>query len=390
MKVAYFDTIAGISGDMCLGALLSAGVDPETLRTHLNRLAVGGFEIDISHVERNGIAATKVDVIVSDTQQKHRHLGDITRIIRQSDLSQEVRERSIRVFTELAAAEARVHRTTPERVHFHEVGAVDAVVDIVGTCLGLEQLGVHRVFSSPVKVGRQGFVQAEHGRLPVPSPATVELLRGYPLVLTDIDAELTTPTGAALIRGLSEGVLSTERLVTDTIGYGSGSRDLSPTPNLLRLIIGELAGDQISDEIVAIETNIDDMIPEALPHAMGQLLEAGALDVFVVPVAMKKGRTGSLLSVLVDPARKDDVIAAMFRETTTIGVRMHTVQRRKLPRIERTLSTSFGEVRVKVIVRDGTEFLQPEFEECRRLAQASKIPLLEVYQRLQRELNRTS
>ena len=390
MKVAYFDTIAGISGDMCLGALLSAGADLNTLRAQLSKLSVGGFELDVSHVERNGIAATKVDVVVSETQHHHRHLADITDIIRHSELSQGVQERSIRIFTELAAAEARVHRTTPDHVHFHEVGAVDAIVDIVGTCLGLEQLGVGRVFSSPVKVGRQGFVSAEHGQLPVPSPATVELLRGYPLVLTEINAELTTPTGAALIKGLSDGVLSSERLVTKAIGYGSGSRDLSPTPNLLRVMIGELAGEETSDEVLVIETNIDDMIPEILPHAIGQLLRAGALDVFVVPVAMKKGRTGNLLSVLVDPARKDDVIAALFRETTTIGVRMHTVQRRKLPRTERLVSTSLGEVRVKAIVRDGKEFMQPEFDECRRLAQSSGITLLEVYLRLQRELNRTS
>ncbi len=386
MKIVFFDTIAGISGDMTLGAFVSAGVRPDELSIELSKLNLSGFEIEASHLERSGIVATKIDVIVSDPPRYKRHLKDINLLIDESSLGDNVKTTAKKIFHELAIAEAKVHNSTVEKIHFHEVGAIDSLVDIVGTAICLERLDIEGVYSSPVKVGQGGFVKTQHGNMPIPTPATMEVLRGYPTILTDINFELTTPTGAAIIKALSRGTLSLERLTVESIGYGAGTKELAQMPNLLRVLIGELHELHAADELVAIETNIDNMNPELYPYVIEQLLTQGAVDAYLVPTIMKKGRPGILLSVLCDRAKLDDLSSLIFRETSTLGLRIQPIERKKLRRSQREVTTSLGTLRAKVIERDGREILSPEFEECKRIAQERNLPLLEVYRIVEREL----
>ncbi|MBI2620547.1 MAG: nickel pincer cofactor biosynthesis protein LarC [Ignavibacteriales bacterium] len=279
-----------------------------------------------------------------------------------------------------------MHDSTPEKIHFHEVGALDSIVDIVGTSICIEYLGIHQVYSSPVKLGSGGLIKTRHGAMPVPTPATVEILKGYPTLLTDIPYELTTPTGAAIIKALSAGTLAAEKITMHAIGYGAGAREIQEVPNLLRIIIGELDPTYEQDTIVSIETNIDDMNPEIYPYVLEQLISSGAHDAFLIPILMKKGRPGMLLSTLVERSRLEDVLAVLYRETTTLGVRIQPVERKKLARREKTIQSSFGPVKVKSVVHDGKEQLIPEFEECRRIAGEKKMPLKDVYKLLEREL----
>jgi uncharacterized protein (TIGR00299 family) protein len=386
MKICYFDTIGGISGDMTLGAFVSAGFRFDTLLEELKRLGLQGFELEASHVERNGIVATKIDVVISEQPKYHRHYADIVTLIDSSSLSSSIKECAKKIFYEIAVAEAKVHNSILEKVHFHEVGAIDSLVDIVGTAICLDHFGIDAVFSSPVKVGNGSFVNSQHGALPVPTPATMEILKGYPTVLTDIPQELATPTGAAIIKACSRGVLDVERLRVSAIGYGAGSRELEKIPNLLRIFIGELEARNETDEIVSIETNIDDMNPELYPYILEALLSAGARDAYLVPVMMKKGRPGIVLSVLADQANVDAILKIVFRETSSIGVRMQTMQRKKLVRNVKDVRTSFGVVHVKSVLNDGKELLVPEFEECKRIAVEKGLPLRDVYRRLEKEL----
>jgi len=386
VKIAYFDTISGISGDMTLGAFVSAGIPLERLSAELKKLGLSGFELEARHVERSGIAAVKLEVIVSDTASYHKNLSDIQRLIDQSALGENVKAQAKKIFNEVARAEAKIHNSTLDKVHFHEVGAVDSLVDIVGTAICLDHAGIQAVYSSPVKLGSQGFVDTEHGKLPVPTPAALEILKGYPTVLTDVSSELTTPTGAAIIKALSKGVLSAERMKVETIGYGAGTKEIPGMPNLLRIMMGELEPGYTSDEIVSIETNIDNMNPEIFPYVIEQLLAAGAHDAYVVPVMMKKGRPGMLLSTLAERSKLDSLLQVIFRETTTLGVRIQPIERRKLERREKQVKTSMGVVRAKSIVNDGREILAPEFEECKRIAREKNLPLIEVYKLLEKEL----
>lgn len=386
MRIAYLDTIAGISGDMTLGAFLGAGVPLNRLTSELSRLKLTGFEVTAKHIQRNGIIATKVDVVISEPPRYHRHLSDINAIIDQSELSKLVQEHAKKIFYEVAVAEAAVHNSSVEKVHFHEVGAIDSLVDIVGTAICLEYLGIDRVFSSPVKVGSGGLINTQHGTMPIPTPATMEILKGYPIILTDIPYELTTPTGAAIIKALSAGTLAVEHLKVDSIGYGAGARELQGIPNLLRVIIGDLEQGYERDDVVSIETNIDDMNPEILPYVIEKLIGAGAHDAFLSPIIMKKGRPGHTLSVLVERAKIDMILGIVFHETSTLGVRIQHVERRKLPRTQRQVQTSLGTVAAKSVLVDGRERLIPEFEECRRLAVEMNLPLMEVYRILEHEL----
>ena len=388
MRIAYFDTIAGISGDMTLGAFISAGVSLDQLITELGKLRLSGFEVAAKHIQRNGITAVKVDVVISEAPKYHRHLADINAIIEQSDLGTAVKDRAKIIFHEIAVAEAKVHNSTIEKVHFHEVGAIDSLVDIVGTSICMELLGIERVFSSPVKVGNGGTVTTQHGVMPIPTPATSEILKGYPVVLTDIPFELTTPTGAAIIKALSHGTLTFEQFTVSSIGYGAGTRELPGIPNLLRVIVGELEPRLDREEVVVIETNIDDMNPEILPYVIEKLIEAGANDAFLAPILMKKGRPAHLLSVLVERSQMEVILSIMFRETSTLGVRIQHVERRKLTRTQKAVQTSLGTVTVKAVTVDGKEKLIPEFEECKRLAVEKNLPLREVYSILDRELSR--
>jgi len=387
MKTAYFDTISGISGDMTLGAFISAGISIDELISELQKLKLKGFELSTHHVTRNGIVAVQIEVVIYEKPHYHRYLKDIETIIDKSDLSLRVKENSKKIFHEVAVAEAKVHNTSIDRVHFHEIGAIDSIVDIVGAAICLEKLDIQVVYSSPVKVGNGGTVNTQHGMLPVPTPATMEILRGYPIILTDVPFELTTPTGAAIVKALSQGVLTTEKIQVSSIGYGAGSREIGQLPNLFRILIGEIEPHYLSDEIVSIETNIDDMNPIIFPYIIEKLLAAGAQDAYLIPIVMKKGRPGILLSVLLERVKIYKILEIIFCETTTLGVRIQPVERKKLERTKKQVNTSFGVISVKVITVEGKKQLRAEFEECKRIALDKNMPLVEVYRILERELN---
>jgi uncharacterized protein (TIGR00299 family) protein len=388
MKIAYFDTIGGISGDMTLGAFVSAGVSIDFLSREINKLNLAGVELEASHIVLNGITAVKVDVVISVPDPKHhRHLHQVFGIIDESTLSPRAKENAKKIFTMVGEAEAKVHNTTLEKLHFHEVGMLDSIVDICGAAICLDLLNIDAVYSSPVKVGQGGLIIAEHGTLPNPAPATMEILKGYPVILTDIPHELTTPTGAAIIRAMSSGVLSTERFTVESVGYGAGTREMVEVPNLLRIMLGTLSPGLVEDDVVSIETNIDDMNPEIYPFVIEQLLAAGAHDAYMIPVVMKKGRPGVLLSVLTERKKMENLLQILFAQTTTIGVRIQPVERRKVRRTIVEVNTKFGVVKVKQIEFDGKVRLAPEFEECKRIAVEKKMPLMEVYKGIEREIN---
>ena len=371
---------------MTLGAFISAGVSFDVLTRELAKLNLPGFELEARHLSRNGIYATKVDVVITEQPKYHRHLKDIEDIIDAGSFSERVKTTSKRIFREIAVAESKVHNSTLDKVHFHEVGAVDSIVDIVGTSICLEQLRIDRIHSSPVRMGSGGTVMTQHGVMPIPTPATVEILKGYPTVLTDIPVELTTPTGAAIIKALSSGVISLERMRMEAVGYGAGTMEIPQIPNLLRVIIGELEPSLDQDEIVSVETNIDDMNPEIFPYMIERVLSVGAHDAYLIPILMKKGRPGMLLSILTERRQLEPVLEVVFRETTTLGVRIQSTERRKVQRESRTMTTSFGPTKVKVVIYDGAERLVPEHEECRRIALELGMPLKDVYRKLEREL----
>ena len=380
MTLAYFDCFSGISGDMALGALVDAGLPLEDLRAELAKLGLSGYSLGSRKVLRSGLSATKVDVILDAKEQPARRLADIRRIIEGSALGPPAKQKSLDIFTRLAMAEAMVHGTTPEEVHFHEVGAVDAIVDIVGAVVGLELLGINEVIASPVNVG-SGSVHTAHGRLPVPAPATAELLKGIPLYASSISFELTTPTGAAIISTLASSFGPLPQLTVRRTAYGAGGRDLPHTPNVLRLFVGEYASPYGEDRAVLIETSIDDLNPQIYGHLIERLLETGALDAYLAPIVMKKGRPGVLLSVLAGKEKADELLDILFRETTTIGVRIQEVGRKKLSRELLDVRTPYGTVRVKVS-RRGDEVLTvtPEYEDCKRLAREHRVPIRSVMQ----------
>lgn len=379
MRIAYFDCFAGASGDMILGALLDVGVEPEVWQRELNKLNLPGYELKIGRVQKQGIAATTVRVLVSE-ENRERHLADIEELIGTSQLPTEIKETSRQVFRRLAAAEARVHGTTPDRIHFHEVGGVDAIVDIVGSVVGLQLLGVEEIYASTLPQGH-GFVDCAHGRLPLPAPATVELLKGVPVVSRDVEGELVTPTGAAILTTLVKSFGPSPPMTVEGIGYGAGQRDFS-FPNLLRLLVGTTSPtlDARMETLILLEANMDDLNPEFYGHLMERLFAAGALDVYLTPVQMKKNRPGVILSVLCPPAQAETLAALIFAETTTIGLRRQEVQRWALARERVEVETSYGTVGIKVARLGGkTTTASPEYEDCRRLALESGVPLKKIY-----------
>ncbi len=378
MTLAYFDCFSGISGDMILGALVDAGVSIDALRAELARLDLSGYELGSEKVKRSGIAATKVHVRIALTEQKARHLPDILKIVEGSSLSPAVRGKSSMIFTRLAEAEAKVHAATPDSIHFHELGAVDAIVDIVGAVIGLELLGVSRIAASSINVG-SGMVQTSHGLLPVPAPATAELLACIPLYQSSPEFELATPTGAAVISSLGSAFGPLPPMKIDRFAYGAGDWDIPGRPNVLRLMIGEPAASYEEDSSVVIETNIDDMNPQVYDYLIEKLMGQGAQDAYLTPIIMKKGRPAVLLSVLADTTKTDAVLDAIFRETTSIGVRIREVRRRKLSREIEAVDTVYGRINMKISRRSG-EILTatPEYEDCRRIAKEKNIPLKTV------------
>jgi uncharacterized protein (TIGR00299 family) protein len=379
MKLAYFDCFSGISGDMTLGALVDAGASLDALRAELAKLPVAGWQMAAERVKKGAIAATFVRVEVAGGQRHHRHLGDILQIVEQAPLAPRVRERAAAIFRRLGEAEARIHGVPIEKVHFHEVGAVDAIVDIVGACVGLELLGVAEVYGSPVNVGG-GTVGTAHGTLPVPAPASVELLRGAPTYSSGIEKELTTPTGAAILSTLARGIGAQPPMRVAAVGYGAGTWDLPGQANVLRVMIGTAAGAGAADEtLTMLETNLDDITPELVGWVTEQALAAGALDVFTTPVQMKKNRPGVLLSVLCAADAADRLAALLFRETTTLGVRSYAVRRRALERALENVETPWGAVAVKVARLNGAVLnAAPEYEDCARLARERGVPLKQV------------
>lgn len=379
MRGLYLDCFSGISGDMLLGALVDLGVSIGHLRRELGKLRLRGYSIAATTTRRAHLAGTKVAVEVSSRRQPERNLRSIRRILSGSALSPRVRGTAIRAFETLVKAEARVHRIPAERVHLHEVGAVDAIVDITGAMIGLEALGWPRVVCSPLHVGR-GMVTMEHGTFPVPPPAVAELLRGRPCYATHVEGELVTPTGAALAVTLAEdfGPLPSMRL--QKVGYGAGSRLYEDHPNLLRALYGDLLqGSALRETVIVIETTIDDMNPQLYGHLMERLFDAGALEVFYTPIQMKKNRPGTLATVIVPEVRLEAVTQVIFRETTTIGFRYQPMGRIEMRRRFEIARTPYGPVRMKVSHFDG-EVMQstPEYEDCRALALKSGVPLKEV------------
>ena len=381
MRVLYFDCFAGISGDMTIGALIDLGIDVESLKQQLASLGLTGYQIKIDRVERSGIAATKFDVIVEQSLQPARHLAEIREIIDNSNLSELARLRSIKAFERLAEAEARAHGTTVDEVHFHEVGAIDSIIDVVGAMIGVEMLGVDRFIASPLRVGH-GSVKAAHGLLPVPAPGTAEILRGAPIYAGRIEGEFVTPTGAAIVTSLCQSYGVLPAVSIERIGYGAGSRNPEGFPNALRILLCELS-DQTASEpensVVVIETNIDDMNPQVYEHVLKMAFKIGALDAFITPVQMKKSRPGVLLTVLSEPDLVNSVIDMLLAETTTLGVRYYEAKRRVLARVIETVETQYGSVRVKVASAGGRKLhFQPEHEDCLRLAESAGVPLIEV------------
>jgi uncharacterized protein (TIGR00299 family) protein len=381
MKLAYFDCFSGISGDMVLGALVDAGCPLEELRAGLARLGLGGWEISAEKVWKNGMAATYVRVQAAD-RQKHRSLSTILEILGKSALAAPVRERAAAIFQRLGEAEAKVHDVPIEKVHFHEVGAVDAIVDIVGAAIGFQALGIERFACSPLNLG-SGTVKTAHGLLPVPAPATAELLRGRPTYSSGVERELVTPTGAAIVATLCEEFGPLPKMRVSAIGYGAGTADLPGQPNVVRLMVGETAetGAAIgtAEEVAVIEANLDDMNPQIYGYFLEKALGAGALDVFATPVQMKKNRPGTLLTLLCKPENADALMKLVFAETTTFGARTYRAERRVLPREWVTVQTEFGDVRVKVARANGKVLrAAPEYEDCRKLAAERDVPLQKV------------
>ena len=377
MKVAYFDCFAGISGDMTLGALVDAGLSFAALKSELDKLSVREFTLSQRRVEKHGIAGTKIDVNAREGHV-HRHLKDVLEIINNSAISASAKEKAARVFQKLAEAEAKIHGTTIEAVHFHEVGAVDAIVDVVGAIIGLELLEIEAIYASKFRFG-SGHTRGAHGAMPVPVPAVVEMTKGFPAERTDIPYELVTPTGAALLTALASNIGETIQLRTESTGYGAGTRDVEQVPNLLRVEIGELVADPRTDTLVLLETNIDDMTPEIYGYLIDRLLEAGARDAFLTPVIMKKGRPGIQLTVLADPNKETELTELIFSETTTLGIRRLPVQRHILERRTDTVQTPYGPIRVKIADIGGKQRITPEYDDCARIAREKQVPILDVY-----------
>jgi uncharacterized protein (TIGR00299 family) protein len=378
MKTAYIDCIAGASGDMLLGAFIDAGLSASTLEAELAKLDLSDFHLHIAKVSKNGFGATKVDVHAHD-HAPERHLREIREIVEKSRLSQRVKERALRVFTRICEVEAAIHGMAVEEVHLHEVGAVDAIVDVCGVLAAVELLGIDRVVVSPLPIGR-GFVSGAHGRIPLPAPATVGLLMGVPVYGTSIEKELVTPTGAALLVELADAWGTPPVMTLCGVGYGAGSRDLE-IPNLVRILLGDSAahGPWLMETITVLETHLDNDRGETVGHACRRLLAEGALDVVAIPAQMKKDRPAQVVKVLAKPQDADRLEALLFQETSTLGIRRSEIRRDALPRHQETVETRFGPIQVKVArLPDGSLRATPEYEDCRRVAEQHQVSLQTV------------
>jgi hypothetical protein len=387
MKIAYFDCFSGISGDMVLGALIDLGLNPKELEKELKKMVLPDFKLIVKNVKKNGISGVGVKVVTKD--KKERDLKDILKIIDKSDLDKDIKEQAKKIFNRLSIAENKIHKEKKGHQHFHELGMLDTIVDVVGALVGLKKLGIEKIYSSPLNIGC-GFVKCSHGTLPVPSPATAELIKGIPAYGRDIEGELVTPTGAVLITSLAEKFGNMPTMKVGGVGYGAGYKDLS-IPNLLRVIVGEMSGDYEQDTMSFIQANIDDMNPQICGYLMERLFEQGALDVWFTPIQMKKNRPAICLSVLAEKNAVDNLCDIIFSESTTIGVRISEVHRKKLSREEKTIKTKYGQITVKIgrvgrIVKN----ISPSYDNCSKLARKLNIPLKEILEEAKKQARKLS
>ncbi len=379
MKTAYLDCFSGISGDMVLGALLDAGLPFENLKEALYSLSLDGYRVKTKLEERGHMFGTRFLVEVDKDKQVERGIQEIQKIIQGGQLSDNVKQKSIKIFELIARVEGRIHNRAVEEIHFHEVGAADSIIDIVGTLVGIEFFGIEAISVSSLPLG-SGFVETAHGRLPLPAPATVSLLKGIPVYDSGLKYELVTPTGAALVKGLAGTFGAIPPMVVEEVGYGVGSRNLPDRPNLLRILIGRDQTEAQVDTVVMLETNLDDTNPEWVGFLMDRLFEAGALDVVFCPIQMKKNRPGILIQVMGRPQQRDSLMDILFKETTTLGIRFRYSQRKVLMRDTDEIESPWGKILAKKVVReDGSIFFLPEYEACRKIAEENGLPIKEIY-----------
>jgi len=379
MKVAYLDCFSGVSGDMFLGALLDAGLPFDELEKALRSLSLKGYALEMVREAKNHLFGTRFKVTLVKDKQVSRTFADIKDIIRASPLSRQVKNRSMEVFESLAVEEGKIHHRPPEDVHFHEVGATDSIIDIVGTVFGIEHLGIVALYASAVPLG-SGFAETRHGRIPIPAPATVALLKGIPVYDSGLKQEIVTPTGAALLKGLVAAFGSMPPMVVETVGYGVGTQNLTDRPNLLRIMVGRDQAETQTDTVVILEANLDDTNPEWFGFLMDRLFEAGALDVVFCPIQMKKNRPGVLIQVMGKPHQQETFMDILFKESSTLGVRFRYSQRKVLDRSFLELESPWGKIKAKKVLRPGGSFeIMPEYEVCRKIAEEKGLPLKEIY-----------
>jgi hypothetical protein len=386
MKIAYFDCFSGASGDMILGTLIDAGLSARRLREELSKLRIPAIQLKVKKVLRAGIYATQVIVEGRDRERSHRNLREILRIIQRSGVEASVKKKSEEIFKRIASVEGRIHQIPMEEVHFHELGGLDSIVDIVGSVWGLQQLGVEKIHVSKVNVG-EGFVKCEHGILPVPAPATLALMEGKPIYSSGVQRELLTPTGAAILTTLGSEFGPIPSIQTEKIGYGAG-RDNLLHPNVLRLIIGTSPSASGNEKVVVIQTNIDDMNPQFYDYLIEKLLTLEALDVFITPILMKKNRPGHLLTVICPSRELPSITKFLLRETTTLGLRWHEEERATADREILNLRTQYGKIHMKLARWKGKIVnISPEYEDCKRLALEKGVPLKDIFEEAKRLVN---
>jgi hypothetical protein len=376
MKIAYFDCFSGISGDMIIGSMLDAGIDFEKLKAEILKLNLTGYKLSAEKVLRNGITGTKFSVDAAE-DHPHRTFRDISGIITKSSLDENIKIKIHSIFKRIAEAEGKIHSVFPDEVHFHEIGAVDSIIDIAGAVIGLDLLGIEKVYSSKINTG-SGFANSMHGKIPVPAPATVELLRGIPVFDSGIKFEITTPTGAGIIAELCSNFGNLPDMKISQTGYGAGSRELE-APNLLRIITGDIETESIMETVSVLETNIDDLNPQIYEYVMSKLFSAGALDVYIIPCIMKKSRPGSILKIICETGSEKKIADIIARETTTSGIRISRENRFRFNRRFEKVETPFGTINVKIIF-DEDEILtvSPEFDDCSKAALKHNVPVKKV------------
>jgi len=389
MKIAYFDCFSGISGDMTVGALLDAGLKIETLEKELKKLGLSGYQLEVNKVVKKGISATRFKVKIKE-EGVERRFKDILTILEDSKLDEEIKKETIKIFFNIAQVESKIHQKDIDKIHFHEIGGLDSIIDITSAVIGIKTLRIEEIHSSALPVGK-GFVKCAHGVIPVPAPATLELLKNIPTYSEGIESEMITPTGAAIISTLSKSFGKRPLMKIERIGYGAGEKEFT-IPNLLRVSIGEkilkdenLKDGYVSDEAVLIETNIDDMNPEFYDYIMDQLFSQGALDVFLTPIQMKKNRPAHMLSIIVYEQNLKEILEVLFSESTTLGARVREVKRLRMAQQNFIAETKYGKIRVKVgIFKGKIKNVAPEYEDCKKMAKQHKIPLKEIYEEVKK------